>query len=198
MRATTASMSPSPCADGSADGTTVSTTNPWRRATARAAPLPPAPPSLNRRQVAAAVMTSALRSAGLDWTMNAPAAWPVSALAKSLRTSAPTSVIAAPNARTNAAALAPSGAPRSTQLRNPAPARPLNPTAPPLKMPPSVQSDPRGAGRRQVDQPQEVPATAALHRVPGTTAPASTTEAGPIAAAAAPAGRQPAGMQCPG
>ncbi len=198
MRATTASMSLSPYADGSADGTTASTTNPWRRATARAAPPPPAPPSLNRRKVAAAAMTSALKSAGLDRTMSAPAAWPVSALAKSLRTSVPTSVIAAPNARTSAAAVAPSVARRSTQLRNPAPARPLNPTAPPLKMPPSARSDPREAARLQVDQPPKVPATAALHRVPGTTAPASTTEVGPIAATAAPAGRQPAGLQCPG
>ena len=199
MTDTTASTSLSRCAVASAGGRSASTTTPWRKATDHVAPPPPGLPSLNRLKAAGAVIPNALRNAGPVRTMSAPAAWPVSALVMNHRRNRPTSATVAASARISAAAAAPWVAQRSIQQRNPAATQRLNPTAPPLKMRPSAPSrGPREAAPPTVARPPEVPAAVDQPLALGTTAPASTTEAGPTAAAAAPAGRQPAGLQCPG
>ena len=179
----------------------------WRRATARAAPLPPALPFLNRLKAAAVVMTNALKNAGPVRTMNAPAAWPDSVPVMNHGRNVPTLVTAAPSARTSAAAADPLAAVPSSQHPRPklAPAQRLSPIAPLLRMLPTApreQQRPTGLQGVQkvpaIARPPEVPAAAVQHLAPGTTAPASTTDISPIAAAAAPAGHKPAGLQRPG
>ena len=204
---TTALTNPNRCAGVSADVRSPSMRSRWRRTTARVAPPPPALQFRNRLKAAAVVMTNAQMNAGPVKTMNGLAAWPVSALVMSHRKNLPTLATVVPSDRISAAAADPRAVVPSSQHPRPRPesAQRLNPTVPLLKMLPSAPkeqqrpTDLQGVQRvPAIDRPPEVPAAADQHLAPGTTAPASTTDISQIAAAAAPAGHEPAGLQRPG
>ena len=204
---TIASRNLNRCAGVSADVRIASRRSRWTRATDRVVPPPPALPFRNRLKAAAGVMKNAPKNAGLVKTMNGLAAWPVSALVMSHRRNLPTLVTDVPSDRTSAAAADPLAVVPSSQHPRPRtePAQRLNPTVPLLKMLPSVPkeqqrpTDLQGVQRvPAIARPPEVPAAADQHLAPGTTAPASTTDISQIAAAAAPAGHEPAGLQRPG
>ena len=204
---TTALTNPNRCAGVSADVRSASRRSRWTRATDRVVPPPPALPFRNRLKAAAGVMKIAPKNAGPVKTMNGLAAWPVSALVMSHRKNLPTLATVVPSDRISAAAADPRAVVPSSQHPRPRPesAQRLNPTVPLLKMLPSVPkeqqrpTDLQGVQRvPAIARPPEVPAAADQHLAPGTTAPASTTDISQIAAAAAPPGHEPAGLQRPG